>query len=355
RDNRLVTVSDAARVWEVSTGRELRNLQLGVEALSGFNGFGSSLTLSPDGTQLLLVSAGTDPEVMIFDLNSGRELRRVKISDDDVESVQLSFTADGHLLAAGIQKKRLKLWDLTAKNDRELGPATKDYPQLRFSRDGRLLALSDSYTVKIWDTTTFRELPSLAVPNSGAFPTADATVNFTEDGKRIATGGFDTDTIVWETETGKRLSNLSGRTNMAYNVAFSADGNELFSGGRTRWDLRTGRGVRTTPDTSGKTYGIVSPDGRSVAMMKPNSSVLSILESPSGKQLQSLTPSGEVGVVHRARFNKDGTLLAVVYGAREDPHPTSATSFTRGSQVKLWDVKNGRELQSLAPGDLPME
>ena len=76
----------------------------------------------------------------------------------------------------------------------------------------------------------------------------EAMVGFSEDGKRIATGGFDTDTILWETETGKRLSNLSGRTNMAYNVAFSADGTELFSGGRTRWDLRTGRGIRIIPD-----------------------------------------------------------------------------------------------------------
>jgi len=354
-DNRLVTVSDAVRVWDVSTGRELRNLQSGMEAMSGFNGFDSSITVSPDGSQLLLVSAGFDPEAIIFDLSSGREVRRVKIAGDQVESIQLAFSKDGHLLAAGIHKKRFKLWDLAAKNERELGPVTKEYPQVRFSRDGRLLALSESYTVKIWDTTTFRELPSLAVPNSGAFPIADATVNFSEDGKRIATGGFDTDTIVWETETGKRLSNLSGRTNMAYNVAFNADGTELFSGGRTRWDLRTGLGIRITPDTPGKTYGIVSPDGRTVAVMKPNSSVLSILESPSGKQLQSLTPSGEVGVVQRARFNKDGTLLAVVYGAREDQRVTSATSFTRGSQVKLWDVKNGRELHSLAPGDLPMD
>src|SRR5215213_10280054 len=353
-DNRLVTVSDAARVWDVSTGRELRNLQLGTEALSGFNGFSSSMTLSPDGTQLLLVSAGFDPEVMIFDLTSGRDVRHVKISGDQVESIQLAFNADGHMLAAGIHKKHFKLWDLTAKNERELGPATKEYPQIRFSRDGRLLALSGSYTVKIWDTTTFRELPSLAVPNSGAFAIADATVNFSEDGKRIATGGFDTDTIVWETETGKRLSNLSGRTNMAYNVAFNADGTELFSGGRTRWDLRTGRGVRVTPDTPGKTFGIVSPDGRTVAVMRLNSSVLTILESPSGKQLRSLTASDEVGVGQRARFNKDGTLLAVVYGPREDPHP-SAASFAQGSQVKLWDVKNGRELHSLAPGDMPRD
>src|ERR1051325_10858974 len=355
-DNRLVTVSDAARVWDVSTGSAVRTLDLGQQAMSGFNGFEGSITLSPDGSQLLLLTNGGDPEVMIEDLNSGREVRRVKIPGDQMESLQLAFNADGHLLAAGVHNKRLKFFDLTAKQEKDLSPTSKDYPQIRFSRDGRLLALSDSYNVKIWETTTLRELPALKVPNSGAFSEyGEAMVNFSEDGKRIATGGFDTDTIIWETETGKPLSNLNGRTNMAYNVAFSPDGSELFSGGRTRWDLRTGRGLRITPDTPGKTFGIVSPDGRMVAVMRTNSNVLTVLDSPSGKQLQSLTPSGEVGLVTRSRFSRDGTILAVVYGPREDQRPTAATSYTRGSQVKLWDVKNGRELHSLTSSDVPME
>ena len=191
------------------------------------------------------------------------------------------------------------------------------------------------------------------MPNSGAFALqADAFINFSEDGKRIATGGFDTDTIVWETETGKRLSNLSGRTNMAYNVAFSADGSELISGGRTRWDLRTGRGLRITPETTEKTYGILSPDGRVVAVMKPNSGVISIVESPGGKLLHTLTPAGNV-VFQRARFSADGTVLAVSYGPPVDQQPTASMGF--GSEIKLWDVKSGRELRSLTTTEIPME
>ncbi|HEU5132328.1 MAG TPA: hypothetical protein VFT26_09505, partial [Pyrinomonadaceae bacterium] len=189
---------------------------------------------------------------------------------------------------------------------------------------------------------------------SGAFPQTDAYISFTEDGKRIATGGFDTDIIVWETETGKRVSSLVGRANMAYSVAFSADGNELTSGGRTRWDLRTGRGLRLTPDTGEKTFGMATPDGRLVVIRKANTNVLTVVESPTGKQLFTLTPSGETGVVNRASFSADGTMLAVVYGAVEDQHPTQ-TSFTRGAQVKIWDLKGGRELRSITTGEIPME
>jgi WD40 repeat protein len=218
--------------------------------------------------------------VRVVDLASGREVRRTKIPENRIDSMQLSMTPDGRLVAAGVHNKRFKLWDLTAKKDHELGPTSKDFPQVKFSRDGRLLALSDSYTVKLWDVVTLRELPALKVPNTGAVPQADAYISFSEDGKRIATGGFDTDIIVWETETGKRLSSLVGRANMAYNVAFSANGNELTSGGRTRWDLRTGRGLRMTPDTGEKTYAVATPDGRLVLVRKANTNALTVLEAP---------------------------------------------------------------------------
>ena len=147
---------------------------------------------------------------------------------------------------------------------------------------------------------------------------------------------------------------MNGRTNMAYSVAFSADGNELAAGGLTRWDLRTGRGVRTVPATTERTYGFTSPDGRLLALMKPNSSEALIVESPSGRQLYVLNASGDVGNVTRMRFSSDGTMLAVIYGSRNDLKPTATTNFALGSQVKIWDVKTGRELRSISLNEVPM-
>lgn len=353
-DNRLVTVSDAIRVWNLSTGRELQNFESGMPSAAGVNGGDGGITLSPDGTQLFAVLEDFEPQIRVLDLPSGREVRRIKLPNDQIDSLQLSVNAEGHLLAAGIDNKRFKLWNLTTKKDRELGPTTKEFgSQVKFSRDGRLLALSDNYTVKLWELATLRELASVKVPTSLTYPQGDAFVGFTEDGKRMATGGFGTDTIVWEIETGKRLSNLSGRTNMAYDVSFSADGNELASGGRTRWDLRTGRGLRLVPDTPDKSYGIASPNGRLLALTKLNSSNISLVESPTGKLLFDLIPSTELGPVNKTRFSADGSVLAVVYGAREDQQPTPGANMTRGSQVKLWDVKTGRELRSLSSNDIP--
>src|ERR1043165_3032592 len=354
-DNRLVTISDAVRIWDLSTGRELGTFAIDVAGVVGFNGSDSGLTLSPDGTQLLLITAAPDSEVRFVDLASGREARRVKLPGDQIDSLQLAFNPEGHLLAAGIHDKRFKFWDLTAKKDRELGPTTKEFPQVKFSRDGRLLALSDNYTVKIWETATFRELPALTVPTSINFQQGDAFVSFSEDGKRIATGGIGTETILWETETGKRLATMNGRTNMAYTVPFSADGMELISGGRTRWDLRTGRGLRIVPDTSEKTFGTASPDAKVLAVLKLNSNVMTMVESPSGRLLHTLTPSGDTGQIVRSRFSADSSMLAVLYGPNEDQQPSPTISLTRGAQLKIWDVKTGRELRSITPTEVPMQ
>ncbi|HKS09249.1 MAG TPA: caspase family protein [Pyrinomonadaceae bacterium] len=359
-DNRLVTVSDAARVWDLNTGRELRTLELSSPAPTGYSGSGDAgITISPDGTQFVMLDDDSEAHVRVIEIASGREVRRVKLSDKRVDTINFAFTPDGRVIAAGVIDKRLKLWDVSTGKEQNLGQTTKDYAQVKFSRDGRLLALSENYVVKIWDVASGRELTQLKVPNSGAFVTqADAFFAFSEDGKRIATGGFDTDTIIWETETAKRLSNLTGRTNMAYNVAFSADGTQLSSGGRTRWDLRTGSGLRIIPTAaaSEKTYGVPSPDGRVVAVMKPNTSVVSLVESPSSRQLFTLTPSGDAGVVEKMRFSADGTMLAVVHGAVDQGQvPTGPTSYMRGSQVKIWDVKTGRELRALAVNELPNE
>ena len=346
-DNRLITLSDAIRVWDITSGTELLKVEVS-SPLTGFTGTDGGLTLTPDGKQLALIANDPENEIRFIELSSGRDARRVKLPGDRIDSLSLSFSSDGHLLVAGIVDKHFKFWDLTSKNSKELATTSTEFCPVKFSRDGRLLSLSDNYNVRIWEVATLRELPSLKVPNSGAFAIqmAGAFVAFSDDGKKVATGGFDTDTIIWETETGKQLSKMNGRTNMAYNVAFSADGTQLAAGGRTRWDLRTGRGLRVSPASLDKTFPIQSPDGSLLAVMKANDPVLTILEANTGRQLFTLSPSGNPGVVERANFSADGKMLAVRYGPNADTQ-VSAGSLARGSSVKIWDMKTGTELRSI--------
>jgi len=355
-DGQIVTVSDAMRVWDIASGRELRTLGTTSLSVSGLTGGGGGVALSPDGKQLASLVVGSEkPVVKVWEITSGRELRSVDLSDEELSMAEVGFTPDGRLLVAGVVDKQIKLWDVTSKlSERKLGQTANEFAPVRFNRDGRQLVLVEGYAVRRWDVATGQELPVLNVPNGGLLTGQGAYIGFSEDGKKVATGGFDTPTILWDLEAGKQILKMNGRTNMAYNVAFSADGTQLSSGGRTRWDLRTGRGLRVAAAPADKTIGVPSPDGRLLAVYTLNSNAVSILETPSGRQLQTLKPATAGGAVQHAFFSPDGIMLVTTYGPVPDQQQQSSgigqAAGGNENQAKIWDVKSGRELRSLMLG-----
>ena len=363
-DGQIVTVSDAIRVWDVASGRELRTLSSTSLGLSSLTGGDGGVAVTPDGKQLVSAMTSADkPVAIVWDITSGHELRSVELADEESGPAEIAFTSDGRLLISGVVDKQIKLWDLSSKrSERKLGVTAQEFAPVKFSRDGRQLVLMEGYALRRWDTSTGQELPALNLPNSGLFTAqvgALVSFSFSEDGKRIATGGFDTPTIVWDIETGKQILKMNGRTNMAYKVAFSADGTQLSSGGRTRWDLRTGRGLRIAAAPADNTIGVPSPDGRLLASFAPNSNIAQILEIPSGRQVQTLKPASSGGVVQRASFSPDGTMLLTTYGLDQEQmqKPTGLGQGAGGNenQAKIWDVKTGRELHSLMLGSSATE
>lgn len=355
-NNLIVTVSDALRVWDVSSGKEQHNVQTANLNVQGLASGGGGAALSPDGSQVAyLVMDPSRPLLKILEVSSGRELRSINLPEEEFSSAQVSLTADGRILLAAIIDKQLRLWDVSAKNSkRDLSPTTAEFVPVQFRRDGRQLALVEGYNVRRWDTVSGQELPALKLTNSGLLSVqTSAFVAFSDDGKRFASGGFDTPTILWDLETGKQLLKLNGRINMAYKVNFSADGTQLASGGRTRWDLRAGRGLRTTTAPANRMISIPSPDGHLLAAYDLTGDTVSILETPTGRQLQTMALATKGTVVQRASFSRDGTLLVVTYGPSfNDPQKTSPSADAMGSasQTKIWDVKSGRELTTLTVG-----
>ena len=356
-DNRkLLTISDAIRVWDTASWQATKTIDTASINPSGFTGGEGGIAFSPDGNQLARVESG-GTKIKILDLNSGSATRSIDLSHDQIDSLELSYTTDGRLVGAGIVEKKLKLWDLTTKqSERELGSTAKDYSPIKFSRNGRVVALAEGYTIKLWEVATGRELPTLKVPNNGVFVDYGGTfVGFTVDGKRIASGGFGTPTLIWETETGKQIQQMKGRSNMAYAVAFSADGNQLAAGGRTRWDLRNGRGLRLAKSPSDKMFALPSPDGKRIAMFAPNDNAIVILETTTGRTLQTLTRSATGGGVEMGTFSPDSRLLAVRYMEAQTSQGSQASGGIPSSQIKIWDVASGHEVQTLTLTSAPSE
>jgi WD40 repeat protein/uncharacterized caspase-like protein len=347
---KLVTVSDAIRLWDTSTWREVSTIQTTTLSPGGFTGGGGGVALNADGSQLARVD---NDQIKFIDPASGKELRSIELPESRMQDVELSFTTDGRLVAAGVNDKKLKVWDISSKSERVQAATQKDFALIKFSSDGRLVAVADNYLVRVWEVSSGKQLANINVPNSGVYQeTGGVFTAFTPDGKRLATSGFGTQTYVWDVDSGKQVQQLKGRTNMAYAVAFSEDGTQLTSGGRTHWDMRTGQGRRLSSSMTDKQLGMPSPDGKLIAMFAPNTSVVTIYDATTGKTLQTLSRANFDGGVERVRFSRDGRSLVVIYTASQG---VQMIGRLPSSEVKIWDAVAGREIQTLLLNTSPVE
>jgi hypothetical protein len=122
------------------------------------------LTFTPDGKCLIAAYgeyfwAESDSDTLRagfslrqWDLATGRELRRVKVRSNDIQTVVIS--PDGKTLAAA-ERNTVSLWELASGQERGRFAGHRDYVRsLSFSRDGRLLASGcNDYTALVWDVT----------------------------------------------------------------------------------------------------------------------------------------------------------------------------------------------------------
>jgi WD40 repeat protein len=74
-NTQLVSVSDAIRVWDINTGALVRTIE--GNTLSSFNIGDSAITLSLDGSQLVMI--GDSGQLRFIDLNSGKDVRKADL------------------------------------------------------------------------------------------------------------------------------------------------------------------------------------------------------------------------------------------------------------------------------------
>jgi phage shock protein PspC (stress-responsive transcriptional regulator) len=186
----------AVKLWDLSTNTELRS----------FSGHTSAITqieFSPDGTRLAAAAKCLD--IRVWNTNSGESICK---SPDHPGAVNcIAFNHDGTKIATGSSDDAVRLIDVrTGEVLKQFFGCKPNIQSVAFLPDGeRLLALGhNDNTVRMWDVASGRQVKPLSAPNSWL-----SAFVLSPDGDRVAARDFSGTVHLWETETGRRLQNIS--------------------------------------------------------------------------------------------------------------------------------------------------
>jgi WD40 repeat protein len=263
------------KLWEVSSGREIRTFQ-------GHSSGVSSIAFSPDGRYAL--SGSKDNTLKLWEVSSGREIRTFTGHTDFVESV--AFSPDGRYALSGSKDNTLKLWEVSSGREiRTFTGHTSGARSVAFSPDGRyVLSGSGDETMKLWEVSSGREIRTFQGHSSGV-----SSIAFSPDGRYALSGSKDNTLKLWEVSSGREIRTFTGHTDFVESVAFSPDGRYALSGSKDNtlklWEVSSGREIRTfTGHTSGARSVAFSPDGRH-ALSVSASVATAIWDVASGREI----------------------------------------------------------------------
>jgi RNA polymerase sigma factor (sigma-70 family) len=270
-------------LWDVPGRRLVRRLETDLKK-DGLKWVAHYKTaFSPDGKLLasgsrdLRTAGGVDGIVRLWDLATGKEMRRLSMLHAAErycgEPEAVAFAPDGRTLIASGRAEpkagKVRVWDTaTGKERTEIEAAMNSSlgtldgrrfthseivtPRVVFSPDGRLLAMNcGSKGIPVWEAVTGQERCRLE-----GHEAATVCVAWSPDGRTLASSGYDYTIRLWDLDSGTELRKLTGHRGKANALAFTSDGKTLISGGDDTtilfWDVasvtrREPLEVRLTP------------------------------------------------------------------------------------------------------------
>ncbi len=166
------------------------------------------IAFSPDGK--LIASGSDDSSVRIWDVETGTTQHTFRVEQRAwVHSV--AFSSRG-IVAAGSNNKSITLWASTTGHLLKRLPGQLEaINAICFSEDGKKLAASCYYSVRIWDVDSLNtDVDTYKFDEIEGHKDNVGCVAFSRNGKLLVTGCDDAKIRVWNVETRELRSTFEG-------------------------------------------------------------------------------------------------------------------------------------------------
>lgn len=151
------------------------------------------------------------------------------------------------------------------------------------------------------------------------------------DGQTLATGGYDSQIILWDVATGEPRHTLAGHNGAVFELAFRADGKVLASASGDRtvklWNVASGERLDTLKESQKELYTVAfSPDGTQLAAAGVDNRI----------RVWRITPEAQEGTnpLLVSKFAHETPILRLVWSADGQTIATSGEDRL----VKIWNA-----------------
>jgi serine/threonine protein kinase/WD40 repeat protein len=250
---------NTVQIWSATTGENRLIYR-------GHSNVVRAVVWSADGTQV--ISASDD--VQVWDAFSGNKIFTYSGHNNGVYT--LARSPDGKRIASGGGDGTVQVWDATQGNHYVTYSGNGNFNggtvyAVAWAPNGNSIASTDGNQVDVWSVATTN---TYFTYNGHSKANTVETIDWSPDGKRMASGADDKTVQVWDASTGSNPYTYLGHSGTVNSVKWSLDGTRILSAGDDAqaqiWNSSNGRNPYVyLGHTSPVLTAQWSPNGKEVA------------------------------------------------------------------------------------------
>ncbi len=309
-----------------------------------YSGCFTSIAFSVDGSRML-TRVGGGGQMILWDVNSGREIRTMSKPYHGGGIDNISFSPAGDKAVTG-GTDGIIVWSVETGEMIHLfegsfpSHSQVSGPNVVYSPDGRYILTAESdERIVLWHAESYTKIRTF-VKDPDITGTSEGKVHcigFSPDGRFALSGGERL--ILWNVETGriKHVFSEQKKNSSILNAIITADGLFVLSESWEKtlriWSIESGEQLQSTDLEYVPQMITFSPDGRfAVTGKKYFSKSIQVLDIEKGGLFRAI-PIPEEKEVTSFSMSRGGGKVAVGLCGR----------------VELWDIKTGKAIQAFRP------